>query len=266
MTFAPAPGLATVAATPVAPRDGLLTRLDPRLRVGAALAFALLVAALSSLAALGAALAAALALMALSGLAPRATLRRMAAMDGFILIMLILLPFTTPGAPIATLPGGLTASQQGLHLAIDIALTANAVILMLMVLVGTMDPVTLGHALGRLRVPAALVHLMLFTVRYIEVLRAEQARMRQAMKARGFRPRTDLHTLRSLGYLVGMLLVRAFERSERILQAMKCRGFTGHLPLLDDMRLRRADLCFALAFAALLTALAGLELGLVRIA
>ena len=41
------------------------------------------------------------------------------------------------------------------------------------------------------------------------------------------------HSYRTFGYLVGMLLVRSFDRSERVLAAMKCRGFRGQYWLLD---------------------------------
>ena len=236
-------------------RRAALRGLDPRTRIIAAAVFAAVVVALNSLPALAAALGMALALLPFSGLAPGGTLKRMAMMDGFILVMLVTLPITTPGAPLADLPFGLVATREGLHLAAQIALTANAVILALMVLVGTMDAVVLGHALARLGAPLRLVHLLLFTVRYIEVLRAEYRRARQAMRARAFRPRSNLHSWRSFGHLVGMLLVRALERSERILQAMKCRGFTGQIPLLDDLRWQRCDLTFGLAWAACLLAL-----------
>ena len=82
----------------------------------------------------------------------------------------------------------------------------------------------LGHALGHLHVPRKLAHLLLFTVRYLDVLDREYRRLRAAMKVRSFRPRMSLHTYRAYGYLVGMLLVRSFDRSERMLAAMKCRG------------------------------------------
>lgn len=247
-------------------RPARLTLVDPRARIMGTLGFAIVVTGLSTLGALSAALAAALVMLSWSGLAPRQTLQRMVMMDSFIIFMLLILPFTTPGAPLVTLPGGLIATQEGLHLAIEIALTANAVILALMTLVGTMDAVTLGHTLARLHVPETLVHLLLLTVRYIEVLRAEYLRMRAAMKARGFRPGTNRHSWRSLGHLVGMMLVRALERSERILQAMKCRGFTGSLPLLDNLAFSRHDRHFAIWFAGLLAGLIALEILLVALA
>ena len=62
------------------------------------------------------------------------------------------------------------------------------------------------------------------------------------------------------GYLIGMMLVRSLERSERILAAMKCRGFTGRIPLLERMAIGRAGIAFLGGFAALLAGLAFLEL------
>ncbi|PID36117.1 MAG: cobalt ECF transporter T component CbiQ [Rhodobacterales bacterium] len=229
---------------------GVIASLDPRMRIVMACLFGVVTVALSSIPALLAALAITLALLLVSRMPWRQTLKRMAMMDGFILFMLILLPFSLPGDPIFTL-WGFTASWQGLWKAVEIALTANAVILSLMVLVGTMEPVTLGHALHRLRCPETLVHLLMFTIRYIEVLREEYLRLRGAMKVRGFRPGSNWHTYRSFGYLVGMMLVRAIERSERILGAMKCRGFSWRMLLLQEFTLSRRDIVFAAGLSAL---------------
>ncbi len=232
--------------------------IDPRIRILCAATFAVAVVACNDFLALSAAVVVAFGLLSVSRLPAMQTLKRVATMDSFIIFILLLLPFTVPGTQMFTL-WGFPASWEGLWQAIEIALKANAIVLALMALVGTMEPVTLGHALHSLKVPAGLVHLLMFTVRYIDVLREEYLRLRQAMKARGFRPSTGWHTYRSFGYLVGMMLVRSMERSERILGAMKCRGFTGHIPLLDRMRFRPADALFAAGFCALLLGLAALE-------
>ena len=231
-----------------------VTGLDPRMRIVMAAVYAVVVVLLSNLWVLAAALGLSLSLLAMSGLPPRKTLKRMAMMDSFIIFMLVLLPFTMPGEVMFTL-WGIEASWQGLWRAVEIGLTANAVILAVMTLVGTMEPVTMGHALFALKTPERLVHLMMFTIRYIDVLREEYQRLRTSMKLRGFRPGTNWHTYRSFGYLVGMMLVRAIERSERILAAMKCRGFSGRIILLEDFRLRRVDLLFAFALSCALAAL-----------
>ena len=141
-------------------------------------------------------------------------------------------------------------------LGLRIALKGNALVLGLLALLGTMDAVTLGHALGHLRVPHKLALLLLFTVRYLDVLQREYRRLRASMKVRGFRPRMNRHTYRAYGYLIGMLLVRSFDRSERIVAAMKCRGFRGHFYLLNHFCYSRRDLPFCLAGILLLVLLA----------
>lgn len=194
-----------------------------------------------------------------SGQPWRKTLKRMAAMDGFIFAMLLILPFSVAGDTWFVL-FGLEASWQGLWRAVEIALIANAVILMLLALVGSMESVTLGQALGKLKVPMVLVHLLLFTVRYIEVLKDEYQRLRQAMAARAFKAGNNWHTYRSIGYLFGMLLVRAMERSERVLEAMKCRGFTGQLPMLAQMRMQAMDWLFVSVMLGLMLTLLYMEI------
>ncbi|WP_051560139.1 cobalt ECF transporter T component CbiQ [Marinobacterium jannaschii] len=236
-----------------------IDRLDPRLRAVLTFLFALLVVSCQHYPALISALLVSLVTAMIARVDRKRTLRRVLAMDLFMIFLLILLPFSVPGDSFLTL-AGLSASWQGLHQALVIILKANAVILMLLTLVGTMDASTLGHALARLKVPEKLVHLMLFTVRYLDVINREYKRMRMAMRARSFVARSDLHTWRTFGYLFGMLLVRSLERSERIMMAMKCRGFKGQLYLLDEIHWRRQDSFCCLLATAILAIIAGLEL------
>jgi cobalt/nickel transport system permease protein len=231
---------------------------DPRLRILATLAFALAVLSLGRFSLLLAALLLAGGLAFAAGLAPKQILKRLLALEGFMLVLLILLPFSVPGEIWLQL-GPFSASREGLLQATAILLRANAIVLALLALVGTLDPVVLGHALAQLRVPDKLVHLFLFTVRYLGLLHDEYRRLRQAMRTRGFVARSDAHTWRSLGWLMGMLLVRSLERSQRILEAMKCRGFNGRFYLLDGRRWQAGDTRFALAGALLLSTLAGLD-------
>ena len=156
-------------------------------------------------------LALALLVAALAKLNFKRTLRRVIAMDMFMIFLVIMLPFTTPGREMFSI-FGFAASVEGLLHACKIALKANAVVLALLALVGTMGATTLGHAMARLKVPEKLVHLLMFTVRYLDVIGQEYKRMRRAMQARAFVLRSNMHTWRSVGYLVGMLLVHSLER------------------------------------------------------
>lgn len=224
-------------------------QIDPRARVVVSLLFAvtLVFSKVLWLPFLGLVIAFLFAISASLNL--RRTLRRMIAMDMFVVVMVLMLPFTMEGTALFQV-FGFTASKEGFIHAIGIALKANAVVLTLLALVGTLEASTLGHTLARLKVPEKLVHLLLFTVRYLDVISREYKRMRKAMKARAFVPRNNLHTWRSFGYLVGMLLVRSLERSERIFAAMKCRGYCGKLYLFDTMQWQRHDTVFVIVMIA----------------
>ncbi|MFY0620789.1 MAG: cobalt ECF transporter T component CbiQ [Pelagimonas sp.] len=252
-------GEKTLSETGASLGGGRIGMLDARIRIVVTMAFAITVVGLSQIPVLILALCVSLFLLTQSNLPARRTLKRMAMMDGFIFFMLGLMPFTTPGEAMFTV-FGFPATWEGLFLAIEIGLTANAVVLAVLTLLGTLEPVALGHALYALKCPERLVHLLMFTIRYIEVLREEYLRLRTSMKMRCFQPRTNWHTYRSYGYLVGMMLVRAVERSERILGAMKCRGFTGRIILLEQFRLSRYDHIFATCAALVMLLLIGLEL------
>ena len=250
--FAPA------GSASAAPAAGLLDAVSPSTRVGAAIGFAVATVALDRLPLLAAALAIALVLAALARLPVAVTARRIAGMDAFMLCVLAFLPFTVPGTPLFTV-AGLNASAEGLCQAVAIVLTANAVVLAVLALVGTLEPVALGHALTALQLPDKIIHLLLFTVRYIAVLKSEYQRMVLAMRARGFRPRGNRHTWNSFGWLFGMLLVRSFERSERIQAAMKCRGFSGRFYLVAEEITSPADLPFAAGIGLVLALLLAAE-------
>lgn len=227
-------------------------------RVMSAFAFAVVAVSLSDLLVLTLAIATSIGFALALGLPWRLLVRRVLALEGFMLVLVAFLPFSVPGEPLARL-GALSLTAEGLHRAGEILLTANAVMLTALSLLGTMDPARLGYGLAWLRVPEALVHLFLFTVRYVGILQDEYARLRRAMRARAFQPGVNRHSWRAFGFLVGMLLVRALERSRRVHDAMKCRGFQGRLHLVQSARWSRADSLTALGTTAFLAGLLLLE-------
>jgi cobalt/nickel transport system permease protein len=212
-----------------------MMKLAPQTRLLLALAASLACVAssqamvLAGIALMGAALA------LVSGMRPLPLLRRVVALEGFLVAGLVALPFSVPGQPLAEI-WGLVASREGVEHALLIALKCSAAGLSVMGLLGGMDATLVGRALARLGLPMRLVHLLWFTARYIAVLEDEYKRLRTAMRARAFRPACSPHCWRSFGYLFGMLLVRSLERAERIDAAMRCRGFAGHFPSLHDDR------------------------------
>lgn len=233
--------------------DSPLHRLDPRGKLGVALGFALVVglsqARGPAWAGLGlGALAVVVARLPLKELA-----KRLLVVNTFVALLWAMAPWRwEAGAP--------AWDPAGLELTIMITLKTNAVVLVLLGLVSTSPVTHLFHALAHWKAPDKLVHLFLFFYRYLHVLHQEYHRLVWALKVRGFKPRTDLHTWRAYAWLVGTLLVRSFDRAQRVYQAMLCRGFTGTLWLLDHFEWRGHDRNFVLGAGCLLAALAGWSL------
>jgi cobalt/nickel transport system permease protein len=140
--------------------------------------------------------------------------------------------------------GGFGWSLEGIVKASKIALKANSIMITFAALVATMEPIQLGLALSRLGCPEKLAQIVFFAVRYLEVIQREYTRLVQAMRLRGFRPGFNRHTFKTYGYLVGMLLVKSLDRSERILEAMKCRGFRHRFYTLTSFQLTKNDILF----------------------
>jgi cobalt/nickel transport system permease protein len=249
----------SVLDIPASGRPGsLLDGVDPRARVVAIVLFSFVVAAVGNLLTLSVALGLAVVGAVATGTGRRGNLKRLLPVNALVLILIVFLPLRGGIASLTTW-GSFASAEDGLRLALAIALKANAIVLGVVVLLAGLDSVALGHALGHLGMPQKLTHLLLFTIRYLDVLHREYLRLRAAMKVRGFRPRVNWHTYRTIGYLVGMLLVRSLERSERIVAAMKCRGFRGRFYLLDHFAFSARDVGFSVVFLSAISLLAVLE-------
>jgi len=245
-------------AEPLAYGDSFLHRIDPRLRIAAAVLFSCTVAVFHALVALVAAGLMAGLLLALSGLDLREIRRRLAVILGFLLLLWCMLPLTYEGDIVGRI-GPLNFYRPGILLSAQITLKSLAIITVFTALVATIPVNTLGQSLARLGVPAKLVYLLLMCYRYIFVIELEYHRLVAAMKIRGFRPRTTLHTYRSYAYLVGMLFVRAASRADRVYQAMRCRGFDGRFHSLATFPAHPANQWFAAVAASAMITLLWLE-------
>jgi cobalt/nickel transport system permease protein len=200
--------------------------IDPRLRVSGAAAFAVVVAVSYDFKALFTALMLSLFAVFSARLDFRTVAQRLFAPAVFLLLLWAVLPWSYEGETLTTL-GPLTITRPGVTLCAQISLKTICLMVAFMALVATMTVDTLGHTLNRLWLPDKMVHLLLITYRYLFVIEQEYQRLLRAMKIRNFHPRTNLHSYRSVAYLVGMLFVRASERARRVHCAMICRGFNG---------------------------------------
>ena len=124
----------------------------------------------------------------------------------------------------------------------------------LALLTATTPTADLLAGLRRMHVPDVFVMLLSFIARYMHVFADQLRSLRTALASRAPHLRGRA-LLRSFGSISGNLLVRSYERGERVYAAMLSRGYTGALPSATVMRIGPAEvllvICALLTWAAL---------------
>jgi len=238
----------------------LFHRWDVRCKLVSLLAYSFMVASLRHIApALAAAGISVVALVLARSSAARA-LMRLLAITGFLSMFLVVMPLSAPAHPgdtVLTVIGAdwLGFNLRGLYMAIAIALKGVAIALLMEPLLTTAPlPVTL-YGLTKLGAPDMIGQMVLLSHRYLHVFRHEAERMAAGMRVRGFRKRTDIATLRAVANFLGMLFVRSFERTERVFDAMRARGYRGRFPAPAEPRIAAKDVVLSAAWVAVGAAL-----------
>jgi cobalt/nickel transport system permease protein len=180
-------------------------------------------------------------MIALSGIPFGAIVRRVLPALPFVLFVGISNALLEPGVYVSL--GGFFLSRGVASLIVlmeKAALSVSAVL----ILMATTPMAKLLACLRVLKVPRALVTVMMLSVRYLSLLAGEAGRMARAYalrsgEARGIR-------MRDMGSFVGQLLLRSFDRAERVYAAMKLRGYDGDFPLAGAGRPGAADAVFLL--------------------
>lgn len=234
-------------------------RLDPAVRIIAAVLISFTAALCRNVEILGAFGAVSLGLVFFAAVPPATIMGRLKPLLGFLLMIWLLLPITYEGPAMAAI-GPFTITRPGVELCMAITMKSITVLLVFMSLIATMTVATMGQTLYRLHVPDKLIFLLLMTYRYIAVIEEEYNRLLRAARFRGFRPGTNLHSYRTYAYLAGMLFVRASLRARRVHQAMLCRGFNGRFHTLASYSPTVFNALFLAGTAVVTAALAGMEI------
>jgi cobalt/nickel transport system permease protein len=83
-----------------------------------------------------------------------------------------------------------------------------------------------------LRLPALMVQIATFMLRYVNVVSDEMERMKVARQSRGFEAK-GIADWKILTQAAGALFIRSYERGERVHLAMLSRGYSGNMPVME---------------------------------
>ncbi len=169
-------------------------------------------------------------LLIISKLQPKTYLKRLSIDIPFILFALFL-PFISKGnGEILTTLFSLSIYKTGVDEMISILIKITLCVTLAIVLTATTSNIEIIYGLQILKVSPLLISIFSFAIRYIDVFIDEVKRVKISMRSRGYAEK-GLRTLKPLAFASGALLIRGYERGERVYNSMISRGFRGTLEL-----------------------------------
>ncbi|MFD5875132.1 cobalt ECF transporter T component CbiQ [Streptomyces sp. NPDC060322] len=187
------------------------------------------------------------AVAAVARLSPGFLLKRLVIEVPFVAFAL-LMPFVVPGEQTELL--GVSLSVPGLWGAWNVLAKGTLGVAASVILASTTELRALLLGLQRLRLPPLLVQIASFMIRYGDVITDELRRMSIARRSRGFEAR-GVRQWGVLAKTAGALFIRSYERGERVHLAMVSRGYTGTMPVIDEVTASRAQWAHAAALPVL---------------
>ncbi len=156
----------------------------------------------------------------------------------FILAVILFLPFVA-GKTIILQWGIFTIKKEGCLAVIKIVTRFICILTVSLVLFGTAPFLKTIKSMRLLGLSAIIIDMMLLSYRYLEELGEMLTTMQRAIKLRGFQNNhINKRNLQIVADLTGSLLVRSYDKSQRVYQAMILRGYSsnnnGHLLKIKD--------------------------------
>lgn len=176
-----------------------------------------------------------LILMSMAELPLKVILKRLLVLEPFVLGIGIFSPFFDPNTIII---GPLTLSAGWVTL-LSILIKGSLTITAGLILIATTGIDRIAEGLRMLKVPRILVLQILLTYRYVLVLIEELSRMTRAYYLRA---PADRGIQRNVwGSFVGQLLLRTYDRAQRIYVSMTLRGFRGEYHIGNTTQMHGKD-------------------------
>ena len=143
----------------------------------------------------------------------------------FIIAVVLFLPFAVGNTVIFSL-GFLQIKQEGCLLVCLIVVRFLCIFTVSTILFATAPFLSSIKAMRSLGLPNIIVDMMLLSYRYLEELAQMLETMQIGMKLRGFQfKQFNSRNLNTIASLIGTLLVRSYDRSVLVYQAMILRGY-----------------------------------------
>ncbi|MFX0042531.1 MAG: energy-coupling factor transporter transmembrane component T family protein [Candidatus Hodarchaeota archaeon] len=149
----------------------------------------------------------------------------------FMFIITIFIPLYVGETSIYQLKIGIEINiyKEGLYLAFRIFLRIFGALFTFMSFFSTLTYSEFIEALTKLRIPTILIGSFVIMLHYIPILASSNKKILEAQEVRGKKITTYWKKLKTHAYIMGKSIVMNMERSEKLYESLKMRGFSGKI-------------------------------------
>lgn len=179
----------------------------------------------------------------------------------FFSFALIFLPITSEGKVLFEFIG-ISYHYEGLILAVSIIFRGLSILILVIILFGTSPFDVTIRSLHSLKVPEALIDIILFSYRYIFQYLDNIRKLKIAMMLKGENKAFNLKKIQLYAGLIVTLLVRSYEQTETMMASMILRGYEGKHFIIHFEKYKFSDILKTAIFVILSISLIFIELSI----
>ncbi len=122
---------------------------------------------------------------------------------------------------------GIYFFHKDLKTAETIFIRSNLIIFFNLLVFNNYIPFDVYRGIIKLPIPRKLKILFLFFIKFIEIFQREYSKLLDALKIRGFKPKTNIFTYKSYAYILAILFAKTLKKAKNLYNAIELRGFKG---------------------------------------
>ena len=189
-------------------------------------------------------------LLFISKISFKTYLKRLSIDIPFVLFA-IFLPFISKGnGKITGEYFGLRIYETGLIEMRNLIFKITLCVTLAIILTASTSTIEIIYGMQKLKISPLLISIFSFAIRYIDVFIDELKRVKISMKSRGYSEK-GLKNLQPIAFASGAMLIRGYERGERVYNSMISRGFNGYLEL-HDREYKNTNMIYLIGIICLL--------------
>jgi cobalt/nickel transport system permease protein len=149
----------------------------------------------------------------------------------FVFIITIFIPFYFGDTVLINLNIGISVTiyREGFYLASLIFLRVFASLFVFMSFFSSLTYSEFINALTKLRIPSFLIGSLIIMLHYIPILASSNIKIVESQEMRGKKITSYWQKLKTHGYIMGKSIIMNMERSEKLYDSLKLRGFSGKI-------------------------------------